>query len=257
MEALKIIDHVYWHQKEEFLLAQDTDSFWVLYLIKAGSCRYQIEEKSGLISGPTALLCPPNVMFIREVVEPLSFHFFRLDIDLTAHFITRQAGEIGCNQERLKMNEVLLKEYVFDLSAFSFLIRSHLVLDLFLYHQGNNSQQIGSYAMQQIRNKSVLKVIDYLEEHFAEEIKIEKLAAAYNFNVSYFSRLFKKETGSSPKDYLITIRLKKVQQLLIATALPMDEIAELSGFKHGDYLSKYFKKTFSISPSEFRKKHRI
>nr|WP_239590589.1 helix-turn-helix domain-containing protein [Enterococcus durans] len=54
---------------------------------------------------------------------------------------------------------------------------------------------------------------------------------------------------------MLKVRLKNVQNLLISTNLPMEEIAELTGFKHGYYLSKYFKKIFKMSPSTFRKKH--
>ena len=47
MEVIKIIDHIWWEEKEEFLLAEDQDSFWVLYLLVEGECYYKIGEFSG------------------------------------------------------------------------------------------------------------------------------------------------------------------------------------------------------------------
>ncbi|HIX70399.1 MAG TPA: helix-turn-helix domain-containing protein [Candidatus Enterococcus stercoravium] len=255
MALVKVIDHVWWEAKPHFQLAQDTDSFWVMYLITEGRLDYQIGTVSGRGQGPCVLLCPPGVLFQRRVLAPLTFHFFRLDITSSLH---PPVGPLTVDAERMAMDEQLLRQYVYDLSGPSFVIRSHLVADLFLYQPPQLIQQSDDPLFKQpIRHPQILRLIRYLETHYQEEISISQLSQQLNFNAAYLSRLFKSETGVSPKHYLLQLRLKNVQQLLVSTTLPIEEIAELTGFKYGYHLSKYFKQQFAISPSEFRKKHRV
>lgn len=258
METIKIIDHIYWADKESFLLPFDTDSFWVAYLITKGSCEFKINTVTGITEGAALILCPPNTAFHRKVLEPLNFHFFRLDILPSAYFITQQSGEVLIHSPRLEMNEALLQQFVYDLSSFSFLMRSHLLLDLFLYQSASTQEDIKTFPENfSIRSTIIMEIVDYLENHSEKAISMQEIAARYNYNNAYFSRLFKQEVGVSPKEYLMKVRLKKVQQLLISSNLSIDAIAELTGFSHGDYLSKFFKKNFKLPPNEFRKKHRI
>lgn len=256
MESIQIIDHVLWEKKSSFSLSKDTDNFWVLYLITAGSCSFKIGEHSGQTQGPCLLVCPPNTLFERAVLTPMTFHFFRIDFPISSNYLHASSGLFSIDKDRLLMNEKMLKQYVYDLSSYSFFIRAHFIQDLFLFHfiDAHSERPIHSPTVSS-RNSRVKELSNYITHHSHEDLSLQDLSTQFNFNPSYLSRLFKKETGFSPKEYLIHVRLKNVQQLLVSTNLPMEEIAELTGFKHGYYLSKYFKKVFSISPSEFRKKH--
>ncbi|MFC0277929.1 AraC family transcriptional regulator [Enterococcus devriesei] len=255
METLKIIDHIWWEKKEEFLLAEDQDSFWVIYLLIEGDCQFRIGDTSGIASSPSILICPPNIVFERKVLTPLSFHFFRLDLIGPHSYLHLQSGLHEITKERLVLNEDILRQYVYDLSAYSFFIRTHLVQDFLLFNSFSYRKPIQSLTQPMIHNPRVLEILYYLDTHYQEDLSIADLSKKYSFNASYLSRLFKKETGYTPKEYLLNVRLKNVQQLLVSTNLPIEEIAELTGFKHGYYLSKYFKKIFGISPNNFRNKH--
>ncbi|NJE64340.1 AraC family transcriptional regulator [Enterococcus durans] len=255
MEVIKIIDHIWWEEKEEFLLAEDQDSFWVLYLLVEGECYYKIGEFSGIAKSPCVLICPPHTVFERKVLAPLSFHFFRLDVVPNQSYLNLSAGMHRLTKERLAMDQMFLKQYVYDLSGFSFFIRTHSIMDILLFSSISYQKPNKSIPPLQIHNSCIIDLLHYLDNHYQEDFSIQQLSEKYSFNASYLSRLFKKETGYSPKEYLLKVRLKNVQNLLISTNLPMEEIAELTGFKHGYYLSKYFKKIFKMSPSTFRKKH--
>lgn len=128
-------------------------------------------------------------------------------------------------------------------------------MDILLFSSISYQKPNQSIPPLRTHNSRIIDLLHYLDNHYQEDFSIQQLSEKYSFNASYLSRLFKKETGYSPKEYLLKVRLKNVQNLLISTNLPMEEIAELTGFKHGYYLSKYFKKIFKMSPSTFRKKH--
>ena len=191
------------------------------------------------------------------MVQSLTFHFFRFNITSQVGYFANLIGVVDTVPERVMMNAELLGEYVYNLSSFSFLIRSHLLLDLIVYRKPKQELEEQLTENRTIRNKSILQMMTYFEQHFAEQLLIDDLAVQFKFNPAYLSRLFKEEVGIPPKEYLNRIRLKHVQQLLISTNLSIQEIAEFTGYKNGFYLSKVFKERFSYSPSQFRKKHSI
>lgn len=74
------------------------------------------------------------------------------------------------------------------------------------------------------------------------------------FNYDYLRKLFKKEMGVTPHEYMTTMRMKKAEKLLLAMRVneyTIGEIAEMCGFDEPLYFSRVFKKTFGKSPSAF------
>ena len=82
---------------------------------------------------------------------------------------------------------------------------------------------------------------------------IEDLAAANNYSVNYFRKIFKKYTGMTPLDYIINFRLRVASTFLRTTNKSVLEIAEESGFPTLSSFNRYFKKKFGTTPSQWRK----
>lgn len=93
----------------------------------------------------------------------------------------------------------------------------------------------------------------YINENYAKQLKLEYMGAMAGFNSSYFSALFKKETGKNFSEYLIEVRIQKAKELLIEKNLSIPEIAERVGYSDMKYFNKIFKKETDLTPSEFRK----
>ncbi|AZV44797.1 helix-turn-helix transcriptional regulator [Peribacillus asahii] len=101
-------------------------------------------------------------------------------------------------------------------------------------------------------NVSVQKSIDYIRSHYAENISMNKVAAKVNFSPTYFSRLFKKETGHSFVSYVTLVKLQRSIWLLRRTNQTIEEIAMELGFNTPNYFSATFKKEIGWSPSQYR-----
>ena len=71
-------------------------------------------------------------------------------------------------------------------------------------------------------------------------------------NASYFSRLFKKETGEGVIDYINKVRIERAKVLLRNTDLKSSEICSMVGVLDSKYFSKLFKKMEGLTPSEYR-----
>ncbi len=101
------------------------------------------------------------------------------------------------------------------------------------------------------------RVIEYLHSNLARKMSVEDMAAIARMAPSYFARIFKKETGKTPIDYLSRIRMERVKKLLLAGDKSITEIAMECGFGSSSYLSTRFYERFKISPSAYCKKDSI
>ena len=95
-------------------------------------------------------------------------------------------------------------------------------------------------------------VLDYIDEHYTENIRLETLADIMNISTMYFSNAFKSTFNISPKQYVLNKRLAKSQQLLIETELSIKDIAYAVGFENENYFSEFFSSKMGISAVKFR-----
>jgi len=93
----------------------------------------------------------------------------------------------------------------------------------------------------------------YVQQHYQEPITLEDVCEATGFSVSYFSSLFKKETGEGFAKYLTRIRMEEAKTLLRETGLPVTEICEKVGYSDRKHFTHTFKKTVGLNPAEYRK----
>lgn len=96
-------------------------------------------------------------------------------------------------------------------------------------------------------------VMNYLNHHFAEDMNVDKIAAALYMNRDYIARVFKEETGYSLMGYVISLRINRAELFLAETEKSVTEIAQECGYSEFTYFSKQFKKYAGMSPSKFRK----
>ena len=95
-------------------------------------------------------------------------------------------------------------------------------------------------------------VISLMENHYAETIRLEELAALVNLSTCHFCRTFKQITGRTTTEYLNGVRLRKAAAFLENSDLNITEIAFTCGFESSNYFSRLFRGLYGVSPTEFR-----
>ena len=96
----------------------------------------------------------------------------------------------------------------------------------------------------------------YIQQHYQQALRLEDVSSAVGFNATYFSVLFKKETGQNFTDYLTELRINKSKELLCSDDLSIQDVAELVGYRDLKYFSRLFKKITGVSPSDYKKLYR-
>lgn len=101
---------------------------------------------------------------------------------------------------------------------------------------------------------SVARAQHYMEQHYAENITVSRLAELGYVSPSCFNRRFKKETGITPIEYLIEIRIKRAKTLLRRKDIPITDIAMRCGFGSSAHFSSCFQSRTGVTPTEYRDK---
>ena len=96
----------------------------------------------------------------------------------------------------------------------------------------------------------------FIQQHYQEALRLEDVSSAVGFNATYFSAMFKKETGQNFMDYLTELRMNKAKELLCSDENSVQDVADQIGYRDLKYFSRLFKKTTGISPSEYKKLYR-
>lgn len=100
---------------------------------------------------------------------------------------------------------------------------------------------------------SLSPLIAYIEENYSNSsLSNEMLSESLNISEVYMRRLFKNQFGTTPKQYILDIRLQKATQLLTQTNLSVTEIAESCGFSNLYHFSRAFKNRMGDTPLKYR-----
>ena len=100
---------------------------------------------------------------------------------------------------------------------------------------------------------AIEKSLDYILEHYAEKLSLEQISKYVYLNKSYFSELFKKETGVNFNDYINQVRIQKACELLSGKHYNLSQVAQIVGFSDQNYFSKIFKRIIGESPKSYQK----
>lgn len=100
--------------------------------------------------------------------------------------------------------------------------------------------------------EAIQKTLDYMEEHYEEELTIEQLSTIAHLSRFYYQRLFYRLTGYTVSEYLRSVRLKMAAGLLKADNGKIMDIAMQCGFSSHSTLTRAFRQCYGMSPAEYR-----
>jgi transcriptional regulator GlxA family with amidase domain len=96
-------------------------------------------------------------------------------------------------------------------------------------------------------------IIALMEENLQRELPLEELAKSVNLSVSRLRHLFRAETGTSPTQYLKSVRIRKAKEMLETTFMSVKQIMSLVGAGDRNHFARNFKKAYGSTPTEYRK----
>lgn len=183
-----------------------------------------------------------NHYWAKERVRLQFIHFTGVITQAYCDMLYEQAGACfsNCPQTGLLFNDILkeLKSPAPNDHQLSW-----LVTDIF---------RLLSMPEERALNPSVIKAQQYIHTRFDEPLSLDSLCSHVALSPYYFSRLFKRETGQSPHQYLLGTRMRHARKLLAGTRETVDKIAASCGFSSTSHFIRAFKKDAGMTPASFR-----
>lgn len=102
-------------------------------------------------------------------------------------------------------------------------------------------------------SETIKLTIEAIDRRCNENISLSDIATELHYSLPYLSAKFKKETGTTFTRYLQNVRIEKAASLLTATDMPIEIIAEQSGYKDLNTFYTVFKRVVNVTPKEYRK----
>ncbi|WNB92365.1 response regulator [Bacillus sp. NEB1478] len=221
-------DEIY-HFENKFEINQEKNNFSILFkeaMNESDETRINMLQEQWLKDWEAGTRPPEDIK--REAGELLSSRFQRkVDIPL----LMQKVDELAQTESLAEMKELLFRTIVEWEEGY------HISFDSLTSHQ-----------------QLMEKAIHYIQQHYTSEITLQKIADYTFISKNYFSILFKKYMNQNFLDYVISLRIKKAEELLGNTSLKVYEVAYKSGFNDVKYFSKLFKKLTGYSPVDYREK---
>ena len=148
-------------------------------------------------------------------------------------------GALDCFKNKPSFYEMLLKEQLL-----------HILILLFSYGYIRESDDSHITSENRWHIKSAL---EFIANHYSEKISITQLAHLAGFSENYFMNLFRQYVGMSCVQYINHYRIQEAAHALEETTRSVSEIAMLNGFDNISYFNLQFKRSFGMTPREFRR----
>jgi len=98
----------------------------------------------------------------------------------------------------------------------------------------------------------ITEALIYLEKHLYEPVAINKLAVSSGWSHEYFTRVFVRNVGLSPKQYVLQRRIEQACELLQGGSLSIKQIADYVGFQSEQYFCRAFVKLVGMTATKYR-----
>ena len=106
-----------------------------------------------------------------------------------------------------------------------------------------------------IRNYAIRRAINFIREHYSENISLDMLAERLEITPEYLSALFNKEVGINFSTFLKQFRISQAKRLLKGTDEKIYAIAQQVGYNDPKYFNRVFKEEVGMSPGDYRQKN--
>lgn len=231
-----------------------------------GISLYRLQEQVYRVHPGEILILPPNCVHeltegaktLRYLIlfEPNPILCLR-DIPGIADLLSKPIYLQGESALLKNVNDVLMqmvtcyfeKDAMWNTQCYSYLLQMYALLGQHYLHYVSPTQQTSQTRIDPAIMNSAMT---YINEHYMEELSLERVSLFAGFSKCYFSRVFKQFSGVSFSEYLTNKRLNAAVDLLINTNRSIHEICLSSGFGSMATFNRVFRQYKNCTPSQFR-----
>lgn len=241
----------------------------IIYIVLEGTLFLKINDKKVPLTSGDAVFMPANTHHVGYDESEVSYFWFHcifndmqiLDETDAFHFLETNTDPdkllLPC---RFHLNEterfiIIVHQLIhYILEDYTNAIIPHLFKASLIELASQNTKLS---HMVQFKNRRFQEIVAYIHGNFKDDLKISELAARFEYNEKYLTRLFKKHFSMTTVEYITNVRLEYCEQQLLETSDTVTNIAHAGGFKNEFYFMRCFKKKYNMSPTHYRNTYHL
>jgi AraC-like DNA-binding protein len=245
-----------------------THDFLSIIYILSGTCTYTIKDIPYKVKKGDILILNPGVPHGKILPNPgevIEFHagFENLNLkylpkdNLISETATPILTSPKYEPDFLKCCNDILSEQSKNEPGSELFLKSlgmKLIAILLRATFENRTNQEKGVINFEVYDKSIIvnTITEFINENYMKELSLDIISQNMYLSPAYISKLFKEETGESPINYLIKVRLSKAEEYLKDSNFSIKEIAHAVGYEDAYHFSKLFKKYYGYPPSSVK-----
>lgn len=235
-----------------------------IYFLYKGSRRFFLSNAFYTLQAPCIVIIPPYTMHKTE-----GGSFERYNIDVSPEYLNEYQSEelekraLQClvpdEKESESFEKIMSAMWETDDRKKTGQYELEALFSYFVYSLCHLSSELAdtmAAAGSEIP-PVVLDVINYMSENICEQITLDKLSKSFFVSKGTLIYSFKKYTGCTPMEFLLTLRLTRAKEQLANTKKGMERIAADCGFSSANYFSLIFRQKEGIAPTAYRREQNI
>lgn len=273
IDAFSFNPRIFYILKRDFKygdsIASHSHDFISIFYILSGSCTYNISGSLYPVKKGDLIICNSGVFHGKTINPGEEVNEFQVGLSSVSIEGLPQDSLIGENESpviNLKKYEQEFQKCCSDIlleqekrePGWEIILKTLVMKLIIIYlrdtrictgHTEDNSIDFESFDKAAVANT----LMSFITDNYMQNISLETISRSMYMSPVYISKVFKEETGETPINYLIKVRLAKAHELLEGGKLSVKAAARRVGYDDAYHFSKLFKKYYGIPPSQSRK----
>lgn len=240
--------------KEHYREREEGADQYILIYCTEGKGIIEVEEQIYRLEKSDAFCIPRNVRhkYYADEKEPWSILWVHFKGDNTNYFPLEERKIVHINSRHSDNRMMVLFNLLFRVLERNYTIGNFIYISQVLSLILSEIYFREKVDESSVQDRHVTMVIRYMYQHLRENLTLEEISEEVQLSKSYLNAVFKAQTGKSPVEFFIHLKMQEACKLLKSTDYYIYEVSSELGYTDQYYFSRIFKKVVGVSPKDYK-----
>lgn len=240
--------------KEHYREREDGADQYILIYCTEGKGIIEVEDQIYRLEKSDAFCIPRNVRhkYYADEKEPWSILWVHFKGDNTNYFPLEERKKVHINSRHSDNRMMVLFNLLFRVLERNYTIGNFIYISQVLSLILSEIYFREKVDESSVQDRHVTMVIRYMYQHLRENLTLEEISEEVQLSKSYLNAVFKAQTGKSPVEFFIHLKMQEACKLLKSTDYYIYEVSSELGYTDQYYFSRIFKKVVGVSPKDYK-----
>lgn len=240
--------------KEHYREREEGADQYILIYCTEGKGVIEVEDQIYRLEKSDAFCIPRNVRhkYYADEKEPWSILWVHFKGENTNYFPLEERKIVHINSRHSDNRMMVLFNLLFRVLERNYTIGNFIYISQVLSLILSEIYFREKVDESSVQDRHVTMVIRYMYQHLRENLTLEEISEEVQLSKSYLNAVFKAQTGKSPVEFFIHLKMQEACKLLKSTDYYIYEVSSELGYTDQYYFSRIFKKVVGVSPKDYK-----